>query len=168
MNCAEEWREVAGTGGNYAVSDFGRVVSTRSGKILKPINCGSGYLRVHLPNGLRSIHGLVLEAFVGPRPDGMQCCHNNGDKSDNRLVNLRWDTPLSNSRDKHRHGTTSRGEHRWNSVLTEELLRAMMEEYIPHSKRHGAAALARKYGLKYSTVSKALSGINWKHLKEAK
>lgn len=46
------------------------------------------------------IHKLVLEAFVGERPSGMQACHGNGDKTDNRLVNLRWDTVKANHRDK--------------------------------------------------------------------
>jgi hypothetical protein len=46
------------------------------------------------------IHVLVLTTFVGPRPDGHEGCHNNGEPSDNRLVNLRWDTPCANQADK--------------------------------------------------------------------
>jgi len=33
-------------------------------------------------------------------------CHGNGDPCDNRLANLRWDTPSSNSQDMLRHGNS--------------------------------------------------------------
>jgi hypothetical protein len=52
----------------------------------------------------RKVHRLVLETFVGPCPDGMECCHNNGDPADNRLENLRWDTLSSNAYDRVEHG----------------------------------------------------------------
>lgn len=53
---------------------------------------------------------IVLEAFVGPCPIGMECCHNNGDSLDNSIDNLRWDTHKSNELDKNLHGTRPYGE----------------------------------------------------------
>lgn len=58
------------------------------------------------------VHVLVLEAFVGPRPEGMACCHNDGDGQNNTLANLRWDTYSSNNHDLVRHGT------HWNARKT--------------------------------------------------
>lgn len=52
----------------------------------------------------RAMHTMVLEAFVGPRPVGLYGCHNDGDPANNRLTNLRWDTPASNTADKVMHG----------------------------------------------------------------
>jgi len=52
----------------------------------------------------RYIHHLVLEAFVGPRPPGTECCHRNDIKTDNRLENLRWDTSSANMYDRVRNG----------------------------------------------------------------
>jgi hypothetical protein len=46
-----------------------------------------------------------MAAHVGPRPDGMQVCHNNGLRTDNRLSNLRYDTASGNMRDRILHGT---------------------------------------------------------------
>lgn len=116
---SEKWLPIEGTGGRYDVSDLGRVRSngwpmvTKDGrhrqvppKVLsqRPSH-NSGYVMVNLrmPSGRLwhvHVHALVLTAFVGHRPNGYEGCHNNGDPSDNRLVNLRWDTPRGNQADK--------------------------------------------------------------------
>lgn len=54
--------------------------------------------------GTRYVHQLVLEAFVGPRPEGMEACHWNDVCTDNRLENLRWDTTSANRHDQVRNG----------------------------------------------------------------
>src|SRR5690349_8150963 len=59
---------------------------------------------------IRFVHRLVLEAYVGPCPPGLVACHNDGDPTNNRLDNLRWDSQKSNCADKLRHGTLCRGE----------------------------------------------------------
>jgi hypothetical protein len=50
------------------------------------------------------IHQLVLLAFVGPKPPGMQTRHLDGDKTNNRLTNLVYGTPSENQRDNVRLG----------------------------------------------------------------
>lgn len=119
---SEEWRPVVGFEGYYEVSNLGRVrsldrfVNNGSGSFLKPgrVLAGSrdardGRHRVglmvdgHLT--MRTVAPLVLEAFVGPRPPGMDCLHNNGDATDDRPINLRWGTVSDNLRDSVRHGT---------------------------------------------------------------
>lgn len=46
------------------------------------------------------IHTVVAQTFLGPTPDGMVICHYNDIKTDNRLENLRFDTPEANSLDR--------------------------------------------------------------------
>lgn len=62
-----------------------------------------GYLAVSLKDeGVRRrvrVHTLVLEAFVGPRPEGMVACHGPAGLDVNTPANLRWDTPLENIHD---------------------------------------------------------------------
>lgn len=116
---AENWQPVLGAPG-YEVSDHGRVRSIdrvlidswgraqrRRGKLLKPIkNQSRGHLMVSISSTgrRRMIHHLVLEAFVGPRPDGMDGLHWDDDKTNNALSNLRWDTPSANMYDRIRNG----------------------------------------------------------------
>jgi hypothetical protein len=108
---------------NYEVSDMGRIKRinhiahhARYGdrhlpeRMLNPRKNGDGYWRVKIGGKLRFVHVLVLESFVEPRPDGMQACHNNGKPEDNRLENLRWDTPSNNVADRKLHGTYQWGK----------------------------------------------------------
>jgi len=55
-------------------------------------------------------HVVVLEAFDGSRPEGYQASHLNGDRCDNRIANLAWETPVQNNRRKALHGTQPAGD----------------------------------------------------------
>ena len=114
---AEEWRAVVGYEGAYEVSNLGGVrslarLSTAGrrvhGKELYPSAAASGHLYVTLrkDGNKRKVgtHVLVLEAFVGPRPDGMDACHWNDNPADNAVHNLRWGTRSENILDQVRNG----------------------------------------------------------------
>ena len=114
----EAWLPVVGYEGLYEVSDLGQVrgVNRRDargrrwrGRILRQGVRDGGHQLVYLRQGGRTrtlrVHRLVMEAFVGPCPDGREVCHNNGDPSDNRRANLRYDTRSANVLDAVRHGT---------------------------------------------------------------
>lgn len=117
----EEWRPVVGYEGAYEVSDLGRVrsldrIDSRGnrawGRLLRADPQASGHLRVALCVEGKArrlfVHKLVLDAFVGPCPVGMETCHNDGDPTNNAVSNLRWDTKSANARDRRLHG---RDEH---------------------------------------------------------
>jgi hypothetical protein len=76
---------------------------------LKRLSNRSGYRYVHVAKDGKKknppVHVLVLEAFVGPRPDGTVAGHNDGNPSNNRVENLRWDSRANNGLDTVRHGT---------------------------------------------------------------
>jgi hypothetical protein len=76
-------------------------------KPLKATPRNRGYLTVNLDrNGkaiCRFVHALILEAFVGPCPVGMEACHYpDATPANNSLDNLRWDTHGENAKDKYR------------------------------------------------------------------
>lgn len=122
MTDVERWRPVVGYEGRYEVSDHGRVRSldryarTRHGqrrvpgKMLTLTKTSEGYQCVHLSADGRArvcnVHVLVLEAFVGPRPDGKDGLHADDDGAHNHYSNLRWGTPLDNSADQRVNGRT--------------------------------------------------------------
>jgi hypothetical protein len=115
---------------------------------------------------MRRIHRLVLEAFVGPAPDGMEGCHNDGNPENNNLLNLRWDTHASNMADQLAHGTKSappvaRGEAHPMTSLTSEDVRAIRAP----AARHGLhMALARRYGVSNQTIRRIRERTVWVHV----
>lgn len=116
-------------------------------------------------NGKRrevSIHQLVLEAFVGPCPPGMESCHLNDDATDNRIENLRWDTRKANCADAKRNGKRCYGNKHPNSKLTANLVRKLRLE---HKKGISFAQLSRTYKVaSLSTIKLAIKKIWWKEV----
>jgi hypothetical protein len=129
----EVWKDCPGHPG-YQVSSLGRV---RSFRVPRSTNKTSQLPRVLAQLALGSkgnkypavtlgrlsgrcpayrIHNLVLLAFVGPRPSGMEACHGDGNPWNNALSNLRWDTRTANVADAKRHGT--RGKRTSSSGVT--------------------------------------------------
>lgn len=107
-----EWRAIQGFSG-YEVSEDGQVRSWRRPGppvTLRQYGC-HGYLKVSIMGDSdgkhynRNVHVLVALAFIGERPEGMQVCHYDGDKTNNHLPNLRYGTAEENFEDRRRHGT---------------------------------------------------------------
>jgi hypothetical protein len=116
------------------------------------------------PGGLvvcRYVHRIVLEAFVGPCPGGWQCCHNDGDTSNNSVGNLRWDTPRENNADKIRHGTLIRGERMHRAILTEKAVR---EIFSLRSEGRFPAEIAEVIGCNVDMVRSVLRRDRWGHV----
>lgn len=79
----------------------GNGVVTAPGRTLKPQRHPRGYVTVSLSRDgryvTRTVHSLIAETFLGPRPDGCEVNHRSGIKTDNELRNLEWMTPLENT-----------------------------------------------------------------------
>lgn len=109
----EVWLPIPGYEGLYEVSDQGRVASVprmgTAGGLLRHVVRRDGYPTITLSRQGKMktwmLHALVLMAHVGPRPDGLVACHNDGDPSNFLLTNLRWGTLSENNFDQVRHGT---------------------------------------------------------------
>lgn len=158
----ERWRAVVGYEGTYEVSDLGRVRSAKTKK-LKALTITKTdprpYLGLwkHNRQEIARPHRLVLEAFVGERPEGMEGCHNDGNPANNRLSNLRWDTPKNNHADKVRHGTTNRGERCGTAKLTAKQVASIRAD------TRLQRVIAAEYGILQNHVSRIKSGVRWAH-----
>lgn len=110
---AEQWRSIPGYERTYAVSSLGRVRSIprprTKGGMLKVKTGKRGYPAVSMVQDgaqlTHEVHRLVALAFIGPRPEGAEVRHLNGDRHDPRLINLTYGTRSENVKDKRAHGT---------------------------------------------------------------
>lgn len=107
------------------------------------------------------VHKLVLQEFVGKRPDGLECCHNNGDPTDNRLSNIRWDTHRNNALDSKRHGSFPLGENNGKSKLKDK--DAIDIKYYLWCGTD-AKYLAKMYGVSRCTIYSIKNETSRRHL----
>lgn len=144
---SEQWRPVVGYEGLYEVSSKGRVKAVARRLWVSPGGQMTGRWRQKrevIARGMidrhgyhsvclrrdgksrwRRVHMLVLDAFVGPCPPGMQTRHLNGARSDNRVENLAWGTVQENADDRQRHGTVPKGELHHRAKLTVDQVRSI-------------------------------------------
>lgn len=149
----------------YEVSDLGHVRRGPTGRILKPGIHPKGYHGVVLSGrGKRKsllIHKIVLDTFVGPRPDGMEARHRDGDPTNNRLDNLCWGTSSENENDKRRHGTMQHGERNGMTKLSEAQVREIARRYANGESQR---TLAVAFGIRQPQISRIVTGKRWGHL----
>lgn len=174
----ERWLPVVGYEGRYEVSDLGRVRSLdriiymkdgrqrpKRGQLMRPLTSSrQPYLGIHLwRDGVSAtvrIHNLVLEAFVGPRPDGTEACHGPVGPRDNSLPNLRWDSKVANAKDKMRDGnnyqankTHCKRNHEFTELNTRYTTTGGRQCRECKRLREGSAVRRGPYGSKYDRKS---------------
>lgn len=182
----ETWRAIPGFPG-YDVSDHGRVRSWRKRwrtgeprllrqSIVKDRGNLGGHLRVGLTvNGKltqRYVHALVLEAFVGPRPDGYHTRHYpDPNPRNNSLANLAWGTRSENQADRNEHGwckyhpgKSLPGERNPSHKLTEAQAKKALRWLAAGIS---GAEVGRRLGVGSSMISHIKVGRSWRHLERA-
>jgi hypothetical protein len=127
---------------------------------------GTGYGIVNLKldgaQQMRTVHRLVMLAFMGLCPRGLEVCHGDGVRHNNKLSNLRYDTRKGNLQDKHQHGTAICGEkHQW-SRLTSDQVRSI-RQLVKQGKTQ--RAIAKQFHVHFATISAIICGKSWGHLK---
>lgn len=167
----EEWRTIDGFEGLYEICIDGRVRSWKTpgnrGRsespreiVIKTDRINRRYVTLYerRVSHNRFIHTLIMACFVGPRPSGLEICHYNGDSTDNRVENLRYDTHVANMADRDRHGRTQLcGLVRLNESQVREI-RSARADGTP------VKILAAQYGVVEPTISRIATGARWAHL----
>ena len=175
----EVWRKVIGTE-FYEVSSLGRVRSldrvifrsdgqtrNRKGKMLSQCMDRLGYLRVDvadLGNG-RSfrVHKLVAEAWLGPRPDGLEVNHRDGKKQNNTPANLEYITHKENMAHAFLTGLADnhRGEDHYNAKLNETQVREIFKRRTDGERE---SKLAAEFDVTHFAIYDIFKGRSWKCL----
>ena len=135
---------------SYEVSSNGEVRHAKKKNIKKQRLDRAARLVVTLAKGSYvtpvMVHRMVAEAFIGPLPDGMETCHNDGNALNNSIANLRYDTKSGNEADKKRHGTDNACERNGRSKITlAQALEIRMDS-------RSSAVVGRAYGIHKTTV----------------
>lgn len=182
----ENWRPVVGYEGVYEVSDLGRVrtlarlIERKSGgrwgtgytrhvkaQPLRPVTGGSNdYLIACLSRDgkteKRAVHRLVLEAFVGPCPQGMEARHfPDRDVTNNRATNLKWGTHTQNLADRDFHGTSNKGERHGLAKLTDASVKQIR---ALRAMGYAQTKIGAIVGISQAQVHRVLSGECWSHV----
>ena len=146
---------------NYEVSDTGLVrrIDTHKEIAQNPCRKKLPYRRVHLSHkGVAKyvfVHRLVLTAFVGDCPDGMQTLHADDDPTNNHLSNLSWGTPKRN------HSTIDRkGEANGRAKLTEADVREIRSSLLSTKELAEVFHTSQKY------IQNILRGVTWKCIQQ--
>ncbi len=176
-----EYREIEGFPGYYVGND-GTVWSCRmqgGGKrdyiklssipkqLTPDINKHGGHLVVTLQGENSSfrfpVHTLVLEAFVGPRPEGLVARHfPDRDPTNNNVSNLGWATTAENQADKITHGTSCRGEKCGMSKMTRENVIKLREMYSTGD--YTQKQLGDLFGITQVNTSSIVRRKIWAHI----
>ena len=170
----DEWTAVPGTGGMYELTESGVIRSwirqvpggkrASEPRLLALTPNRFGYIRVGVSfvdgDGrkirYRTLHSLMLETFIGPRPAGMIIRHLDGDKLNNRLDNLCYGTYAENAEDTIKHGRTLPGERNPSRRLTREQVDFILTSSLPSRQ------IAPIVGVTHGHVRKIRRGENWR------
>ena len=168
-----EYRDISGWPG-YRVGSDGTVWSCHikgshgrkdfdSWRLMTFTHNSYGHRRVILQkNGVRrdaTIGRLVLEAFIGFCPNGMEMCHGDGKPANDSLDNLRWGTKKENAADCIRHGNRPWGEthgrHKLSAQQVQDIRKRASngEKYRP---------LGREYNVSATVIKQICIGKLWK------
>ena len=104
-------------------------------------------------------HQLIADAFLGPCPVGLYCCHEDGNPGNNHVCNLRYDTPKGNQDDRLKHGTDARGENNANAFLTQDRADLIREEYA--TGQYTQVQLGKRHGVSQGSISHIVTNRVW-------
>jgi len=151
---------------NYFITKSGLVWSGFTNKWLSPFSNRDGYAEISLSKEgkqqTRLVHRLVLEAFVGPCPNGKVCRHLDGNPANNNLSNICWDTQSNNLKDKAKHNTVPWGETSPNHRLEKEEVQAIRYLYLKCGLTQ--KDIADRYDITQSHVSRLVNKNCWSRL----
>lgn len=164
------WRAIPSCPG-YEASDYGRIYSVRTKRLLGGTTDRYGYAYVNIMVGdskvKRKVHRLVCEAWHGSCPSHHECGHLDGTRDNNRADNLSWITRSENGLQMAADGRASkgpepmRGEANARAKLTTEQVREMRQLAADGAKYR---ELASQFEISIPQVGCIVRRERWAHV----
>lgn len=155
---------VPGYVGYYADTN-GDIWGKRGVKLAAPIGC-KGYRAVNTisPDGYETVvtvHILVCLAFHGPKPEGLEVCHEDDVKTNNIPSNLYYGTHKKNGEDAVKNGKIAYGENSSRVKLTDDLV-LKIREHLKLGRT--LKSLAKEFCVSSHTIGSIRDRLTWKHI----
>ena len=161
----EIWKDVPDYDGIYQVSNIGNVKNIKYGNMLS-LARNLGYVRISVSkNGIRknrTVHSLVMAAFVGPRGEGVLINHIDGNKANNNLYNLEYCSHSHNIKEDFRTGRKSLAGEKNNRAKLKERQVIKIRELRSQGKL--LREIAPIYGVQIAVISHICANKYWKHV----
>ena len=158
----EIWKDIPSCPG-YKASSLGRIAGFKN-KILKGSSI-NGYLLFRCKTKNMRVHRAVCEAFLGYSK--LEVDHINGNRTDNRLENLRYVTSKENYANARRLGTNCAGERHGRAKLSIEDVYYIRKNYRQYSgNRSNKKEIAEKFGVSKAAIDGVIYRMNWRNLPE--
>lgn len=171
----EEWKRLVYNevdyGDRYLISNYGRVKNSKTGYIRNFSLCGKNQyyqfnFRVDGKNRYFKVHRAVAFAFI-PNPNSLpNINHKDGNKLNNRVDNLEWVSQHENNIHAVIMRLSKSGEDSDLAKLSKEQVEYIKENCIPYDNEFGCKALAEKFNVDRTTISKIIHNYSWKEYKE--
>ena len=153
-------RKLAAPFSRYTITEKGEVFSMITGRMKKAWVDSHGYVCVGIQTDegktkIRRVHVLIAQAYLGERPKGFEVCHCDGNKLNNSIENLRYDSHVENMADVFRHGYRAKaGAEQPNASLTDDQVADIRRDFVRSGPRvSNINKLAEKYGVHRTTIS---------------
>lgn len=137
---------------DFMVSSYGRVVEVKTGRVIKPTTAPTGYVYISFGGKGYRLNRLVAISFKGFPEKGFVCCHEDGNKQNNRLENLVYKTQKENIHDKYKHGTMFRGKKAPAAKYGKELT----DKILALSEHKTCRQISEEIGLCFSTIARVI------------
>ena len=111
-----------------------------------------------------SVHRAVAEIYIPNHENKSQVNHENGDKNNNSVSNLKWMTNKENREHAIKNGLQCIGQDTYNHKFTDEDIKWIRNNYIFGDNEFGCAGLANKFNTNQSRIWKIVNRKTWKHL----
>ncbi|MFA5347065.1 MAG: NUMOD4 domain-containing protein [Methanoregula sp.] len=169
ISIEEVWKDIPGYEGIYQVSNTGKIKSLYGargklrkgpgGKILVPMTQRDRYPHVTLcKNGKGkhfTVHRLVALTFLGPRPEGQEIMHIDGNRKNPESTNLRYGSKSCNMAFTVDHGTNKVNGRKLDGYKANRI-----REYL--SVGITVSELARHFAVSRTTILNIRKGKNYK------